>query len=73
MNAAVARLQQSDLDALWSRSEPEDLELDAETGRVAVREQSAPRARGAVNAIRTAAPAVAGAATLIASEARRWD
>lgn len=73
MTAAVARLTPRDLDALWSRGEPEDLELDAETGRIAVRERTGSLASGALAAARTAAPAVAGAAALLASEASRWD
>lgn len=68
-NAAALRIRPADLDALWTRSEP-DLELDDDGRLRPVPVESAP-SRGSL--VGAAAPIALGAlATSVASVAR-WD
>lgn len=65
-SAAALRIRPSDLDALWSRSEP-DLELD-QNGEI--RQVAAPTAERRGSALGAAAPVALGA---IVSSVARWD
>ncbi len=64
-NAAAIRIQPSDLDALWARSEP-DLELDQD-GRIRPIPTESSPSRG--SALGAAAPVALSAISSIA----RWD
>lgn len=75
MSNAAERLATVDLDALWSRNEAPDLELDAETGRLtSVGVAPAATPREPRKAERSGARfAIADAASIVLDAVPRWD
>lgn len=68
-NTAALRIRPSDLDELWTRSEP-DLELDHE-GRIRPIRAESPASRG--SALGAAAPVALGAVVGSVANVARWD